>query len=71
METEVRELCRKLKPIYGRKVDALWCAYLTEDLAGKREIETTLSVLAAKVLGESFEDDQVLLSPPPQTASNR
>jgi len=64
MESEVRELCRKLKPLLGRKVDALWRSYLTEDMDGKREIETTLNILAAKALNEGFDSDSVLLSPP-------
>jgi hypothetical protein len=34
MESEVRELCKKLKPVLGRKVDALWYTYLTEDMDG-------------------------------------
>ena len=64
MESEVRELCRKLKPILGKKVDALWRSYLTEDMDGKREVETTLNILAAKVLNEGFDGNRVLLSPP-------
>jgi len=64
MEADVKELCRKLKPVLGRKIDALWRSYLTEDIDGKREIETTLNILAAKVLGDGFDTGQILLSPP-------
>ena len=30
----VQELCRKLKPVLGKKVDRLWMAYLAESDAG-------------------------------------
>ena len=35
--TLVQELCRKLKPVMGRKIDRLWTAYLAEsDAAGSK-----------------------------------
>ena len=52
MMTRVQELCRKLKPVLGKKIDGLWAAYLAEsDAGGKADIEQTLELLAAKHLG--------------------
>ena len=43
MMTRVQELCRKLKPVLGKKVDRLWRVYLAEsDADGKADIEQTL-----------------------------
>ncbi|GAG49100.1 unnamed protein product, partial [marine sediment metagenome] len=44
--TRVQELCRKLKPVLGTKVDGLWRAYLAEsDADGKADIEQILELL--------------------------
>ena len=35
MMIRVQELCRKLKPVLGKKIDRLWAVYLAEsDAAG-------------------------------------
>ncbi|MEK6677591.1 MAG: DUF87 domain-containing protein [Planctomycetota bacterium] len=65
MMTRVQELCRKLKPVLGRKVDGLWHAYLADtDADGKADIEQTLELLAAKHLGQSYEPDRSPFPPP-------
>jgi hypothetical protein len=65
-QTTVEEVFEKLKPVYGaKKMSALWFAYLSEDADGKRDIEATLRMMYAKSLGETFEKQQVLLTPPP------
>ncbi len=52
MISRAQELCRKLKPVLGRKVDGLWAAYLADsDPGGRADIEQTLELLAAKHLG--------------------
>lgn len=66
MNPRVPELCRKLKPVLGRKIDQLWAVYLTEsDPAGKAELEQTLELLAAKYLGQSYQPDRSPFPPPP------
>ena len=35
MMQRVQDLCRRLKPVLGRKVDALWRAYLADSDAGR------------------------------------
>ena len=59
MMTRVQELCRKLQPVLGKKVDRLWAAYLSEsDAAGKADIEQTMELLAAKHIGQNFQPDR-------------
>ena len=63
--TRVQELCRKLKPVMGRKVDRLWSAYLAEsDADGKADIEQTLELLAAKHLDADYNIDRSPFPPP-------
>ena len=63
----VQELCRKLKPVLGKKIDRLWSAYLAEsELGGKADIEQTLELLAAKHLGHNYEPDRSPFQPPPR-----
>jgi len=64
------ELCRRLKPVLGRKVDGLWAAYMAEsDSRGKAEIEQALELLAAKHLGSGYEPDRSPFPPPPRSFS--
>jgi energy-coupling factor transporter ATP-binding protein EcfA2 len=70
MMQRVQELCRKLKPVLGSKVDRLWAVYLAEsDAEGKADIEQMLELLAAKHLGQSYEPDRSPFPPPPKKFS--
>lgn len=61
----VQELCRKLKPVIGKKIDRLWSVYLAEsDPSGKADLEQTLELLAAKHLGQNYEPDRSPFPPP-------
>jgi len=63
----VKELCRRLKPVLGKKIDRLWKAYLAEsDMAGRADIENTLELLAAKHLNSNYEFDRSPFPPPPR-----
>ena len=65
--SRTEELCRKLKPILGKKIDGLWRAYLAEaDTRGKADIEQTLELLAAKHLGHDYQPDRRPFPPPPK-----
>ena len=67
MMLRVQELCRKLKPVLGTRIDRLWSVYLAEsDPAGKADIEQTLELLAMKHLGQNFQPDRSPFPPPPQ-----
>ena len=68
MMTRVQELCRRLKPVLGTKVDRLWATYLAEsDTDGKADIEQTLELLAAKHLGSDYNPDRCPFPPPSKT----
>ena len=68
MMTRVQELCRKLKPVLGPKVDRLWAVYLSEsDPAGKADIEQTLELLAVRHLGQNYMPDRSPFPPPDRT----
>ncbi len=60
----IKELCRKLKPILGLKIDKIWQTYSLEDEKGKEEIEEYLKLLAMKVIGNDLEKETMLLYPP-------
>ena len=64
MMTRAQELCRKLRPVLGKKVDRLWSVYLADDADGRADIEQTLELLAAKHLGQDYQPDR---SPFPPT----
>ena len=66
--SRVQELCRRLKPVLGRRVDGLWLAYLADsDAAGRADIEQTLELLAAKHLGQDYQPDRAPFPPPAQS----
>ena len=63
----VQELCRKLKPVLGRKVDRLWAAYLAEsDADGRADVWQMLELLAAKHIGQNYQPDRSPFPPPGQ-----
>lgn len=66
------ELCRKLKPVLGRKIDLLWAVHQSDSTAaGKAEIEQTLELLAAKHLGDNFEPDRSPFPPPSESFATK
>ena len=72
MMLRAQELCRKLQPVLGKKIDGLWAAYLAEsDPGGKADIEQTLELLAAKHLGQSYQPDRSPFPPPARTFAER
>ena len=64
-----QELCRKLRPILGQKIDRLWTVYLAEDADGKADMEQTLELLAAKHLGLDYQPDRSPFPPPEKTVA--
>ena len=68
MMNRVQELCRKLRPVLGPKIDRLWTVYLSEsDAAGKADVEQTLELLAARHLGQNYMPDRSPFPPPDRT----
>jgi DNA helicase HerA-like ATPase len=70
LDHELKELCRKLKPIVGRRADALWLAYATaETLDSKREAEAFIQMFAAQHLSRRVDEVPILLPPPSAQAA--
>jgi len=65
----VRELCQKLKPLFGEKMQQLFQAYCAEDDEGKKQIESYLDLLAAKHLFSGVDIVASLLPPSEQQAA--
>lgn len=59
------DLFRKLKPLYGKKIDRLWLEYQTSDMERRREIEGLLTLVAARRLGLAVGDERLVLDAPP------
>jgi len=60
------DICVKLRPILGEKVDRLWRAYMVEDTDGKREIEQILNMLYVDNINTDFSSKNIdTLVPPP------
>lgn len=62
----VEELCEKLRPIHGEKVERLWQFYLAARESERRWIELRLR----RLYEQTFKgEEQVLLRPPPPAAA--
>lgn len=59
------DLFRRLKPLYGKRIDALWLEYELADIERKREIEGLLTLLATKRLGTAVGEEKLILDAPP------
>ncbi len=60
----VRQLCLKLKPILGSKMDQIYEAYLSEDNKGQQQIENYLQLLTAKYIPFKLGQSETILIPP-------
>ncbi len=60
----VREICRRLRPVFGDRMDRLFQAYTIEDDDGKKQIEMYLEALAARRLGTGLDSEAGDLVPP-------
>lgn len=61
------DLLKRLKPLYGSLIDALWLEYQAGDDSTRREIESLLQLLAYRQLGLGTGDERLLLEPPDRT----
>ncbi|MBN1646200.1 ATP-binding protein [Candidatus Woesearchaeota archaeon] len=60
-----QEVCRKLKPIIGKKADQLFLSYsFADDPDKKRELEGMMSALFMKYMGGDILGEKILLEPP-------
>ena len=69
-DLEIKSLCKKLKPVMGRRADALWMAYATaETPQSRQEAEALINLLAAQYLSANIGDEPILLPPPSPEAA--
>jgi hypothetical protein len=66
----VEELFNKLKPVLGEKADQLWLIYANATPKMKQNIEGMLEIMASRELGETFQNDKIVLDPPSEECSN-
>ena len=65
LESQLKELCRKMKPLIGRKADTLWLAYLTSETPkAKLEAESFIQMCGIRHLSRKVDDAKILLPPP-------
>ena len=63
--TPIEELCRKLRPIMGEKIEKLYLKYsVSTDLKERLEVEKLVHALYHKHLGKSLLNDEIMLEPP-------
>jgi len=60
----IRQLCLRLRPILGPKVDQIYQAYFAEDAEGRTQIEHYLELLTAKHLPQELGQAETELIPP-------
>jgi hypothetical protein len=60
----IRQLCLRLRPILGARMDQIYTAYLAEDADGREQIEHYLELLAAKHIPQSLGQEETELIPP-------
>jgi len=65
------DLFRRLKPVYGQRIDQLWLAYNIGDKEQKAQIEELLMILAVRKLGLALGDERIVLEPPPAEVIGR
>ena len=63
--TPIEELCRKLRPIMGEKIEKLYLKYsVSTDRDERLEVEKLVHALYHKHLGKSLLNDEIMLEPP-------
>jgi hypothetical protein len=59
------DVFKRLKPLYGKRIDDLWIAYQLGSPEDKLAIDEVLTILAVKRLGIAVGDEKIILEPPP------
>jgi len=64
-EKDIEEICKKLKPIIGKKAEKLWYMYLAEDEKGRKDLVLDIEIVAEKLLKKGALEGQAILLEPP------
>lgn len=67
----IYELFRRLKPLFGKKIDALWIEYELADPERQQEIRELITILAIKHLGMMIGEERLILDAPPADVIGR
>lgn len=63
------EICKKLRPIFGRKIDMIYLKYsLAQNREDREQIEQALKIMYEKYLNTNLLSDKILLEPPSENA---
>lgn len=62
--SNVRQLCLRLRPILGDKMDQIYETYLAEDSEGRSQIEHYIELLTARYIPHRLGQDEAELIPP-------
>ena len=63
--TPIEDLCRKLRPIMGERIERLYLKYsVSTDRDERLEVEKMVHALYHKHMGKSLLNDDILLEPP-------
>lgn len=64
-DSKLRSICKKLKPIVGKRANNLWFNYIMSDtMQGKSQAEALIKMFATKHLFKDIEDNLIFLPPP-------
>jgi hypothetical protein len=63
---KIEDVFRKLKPVAAGDLDALWLEYILADSKSQKDIEDALRIVLARDLGQTYEENEVLLEPAPE-----
>ena len=65
IEDQIKDICKKLKPVLGAQADQLWMNYLTsEDHQSKQEAASFIQMCAVRYLSDQVDDGTIYLPPP-------
>ena len=71
IENQIKETCRKLKPLLGEKADALWLGYVTAETPQARmEAEVLIQMCAMRHLTRKVDDHRIFLPPPSRNSTS-
>jgi hypothetical protein len=61
----VEEICKKLKPVLGKKIDQIYLKYvMSEDREDREQVQRVLNLLYEKHLNTTLLNEKILLEPP-------
>jgi DNA helicase HerA-like ATPase len=64
-DEQLKAICKKLKPLLGRRADALWYAYVSAETPdSKREAEALIHMFSMRYLSQTVDAAHILLPPP-------